>query len=313
MIDFIPKNEVDLLFDYIRTHWNKDHIFLKKIEVFNFQHNTEFDYYNFLSCKRDGKISAILGLIDINRSSNKQIWFALWHSISALDGYLLLNFVVNKIKPDFIGVLGISDIAKKIYKLKGFEIGVLSHYYISKPDSAFKLLNTHLLTIGSDDKYDLYNNLNLETVERLSCSKFAPLKESNYYLERYVNNPFYNYQFINIYNDNILKVILIGRAVCVNDYKIFHCVDCIGDLDKVNLKKSTQKFIIENNYDILEFLFFSSDNIKIDLFLKSDNEIIPTHFNPFVFKNINISLAYKSNNKFVRFFIGDSDQDRINT
>jgi len=313
MIDFVLKTEVDKLLSYIKNHWNKEHVFLKNIEVFNFQHNTEFDYFNFLSCRRDGEFTAILGLININRSSNKQIWFAIWHSIAALEGYLLLNFVVDKIKPNFIGVLGISDIAKKIYKLKGFEIGFLSHYYISKPDSAFKLLNTYFLSNESNDKYELQDSLNFETVESLSCFKFAPFKEPNYFIERYVNNPFYHYHFLHIYNDNVLKIILIGRAVCVNDYRIFHCVDCIGDIDNIHLKNSTQKFIIDNNYDVLEFLFFSSDNTKIDLFLKSNNEIIPTYFSPFVFKNIDIALAYKSNNKFVRFYIGDSDQDRINS
>jgi hypothetical protein len=313
MIAFVLKSELVELLTYIKNNWKKDHIFLSNIGVFNYQHNTEFDYFNFLCCKRKGKFTAILGLININRISNKQIWLALWHSISALDGFLLLNFVIEKLKPEFIGVLGITDVAKKIYKLKGFETGFLEHYYIAKPNSSFKVLNTYLINNDFNDKYDLHHNLNFEIVEHLSCYKFAPIKEPQYYFERYVNNPFYDYQFLSIYNDNVLKIILIGRVVFVNDYKIFHCVDCIGDIHEISLKNSIQKFLIDNNYDIFEFLFFSSNNTKIDLFLKSNNEIIPTYFSPFIFKNIHISLAYKSNNKLVRFYIGDSDQDRINS
>jgi hypothetical protein len=313
MIDFVLKNELVELLIYIKNNWKKDHIFLKNINVFNFQHNTEFDYFNFLCCKRDGELTAILGLININRFSNNQIWLALWHSKAALDGYLLLNFVIEKIKPDFIGVLGLSEVAKKIYKLKGFETGFLQHYYISKPETSFKLLNTYLVNNKANDRYDLLQNLDFEIVEHICCYKFAPIKQPQYYFERYVNNPFYHYQFLSIYNDNVLKIILIGRVICVNEHKIFHCVDCIGDIHKILLKNSIQKFLIDYNYDIFEFLFFSSDHTKIDMFLKSNNEIIPTYFSPYIFKNIQISLAYKSINKLVRFYIGDSDQDRLNT
>jgi hypothetical protein len=312
MIEFVSKSDLDKLFLYIKTYWNQEHIFLKNIEVFNFQHNTKYEYYNFLNCKRGGEITAILGLIDVNRNSNNQIWLALWHSISPLDGFLLLNYVVDKIKPDFVGVIGISDIAKKIYKLKGFNSGLLSHYYVCKPNSAFQLSNTDFLNTDFDNKYILCDDLNIEEVQDLNCSKFAPLKEPQYFFERFVNNPFYSYLFLKIFNDNILKVILIGRKVENKDYKIFHCVDCIGDLENINLKQIVQKFIIDYNYDIFEILFFSSQNMNIDLFKKSNDEVIPTYFNPFEFKNIDFSLAYKSINKNVRFFIGDSDQDRIN-
>ena len=312
MIDFILKKDINKLLSYIKIHWNKDHIFIKNIEVFKSQHDTQFDYYNFLSCTRNEEFTSILGVININKNSTNQIWLAIWHSLSGLDGYLLLNFILNKLKPDFVGVLGISSVAKKIYKLKDFEIGSLNHYYVSKPNSKLKLLNNKLINDNINDTYDLQECLKISTLQDLICDKYAPFKSPDYYVDRYQNNKFYNYKYLNIYNDKVLKIILVGRDVIVDDFKMFHCVDCIGDINNVKFRNLTQKFIIEKGYDIFELLFYSNDSINIDLFLKSNNEIIPSYFNPYVYKNINFDLAFKSTKKSVRFFIGDSDQDRPN-
>jgi hypothetical protein len=312
MIDFVLKKDLYKLLFYIKKYWNKNHIFLKDINVFNSQHNTNYSYYNFLSCARNDELTSIMGLININRDSNKQIWIALWHSISGLDGYLLLNYLLKNIKPDFIGVIGITKIAINIYKIKGFEINYLSHYYVSKPDTKLKLLNTNLIIKKTDEKFEVTKNINLDLINKLNTNTYAPFKEDAYYIERYKNNQFYDYKFLNIYNNDVIKIILIGRVVDVQNLKLFHCVDCIGELNNVKIKYIIQQFIIKFNFDVFELLFYSNSLNKIDLFLKSNNEIIPSYFNPFINQNKKIDIAYLSKHKNVRFFIGDSDQDRPN-
>ena len=45
----------------------------------------------------------------------------------------------------------------------------------------------------------------------------------------------------------------------------------------------------------------------------NQNDIVPNYFEPFVKKNINLLFAYKTpQNKKIRIFKGDGDQDRPN-
>jgi len=313
MIDFFKKKELDNLLSYIKNNWNQDHIFLKNIEVFEMQHNTIDDFYNFLYCKREDEYTAILGIININNNFNKQIWLALWHSVSGLDGYLLLNYIFNILKPEFIGVLGISELAKKIYKKKGFVIDKLSHYYVSNENSKLKVLNkSKLIDNKLNYNYILKFDFNNNEVSDLLNNKYYPIKDHLYYHKRFIDNKFYKYQFLHIYNESKVTLILIGRTVLIDNVKIFHCVDCIGELNNIKLKSILQKFTLDHNYDIFELLYFTNTFENIDLYKKTNDEIIPSYFSPYLDKNINFELAFYSNNKHVRFFIADSDQDRPN-
>ena len=96
-------------------------------------------------------------------------------------------------------------------------------------------------------------------------------------------------------------------------FKVFHVVDVVGDINKINLKSSIITFLKGEKIDLFEMMYYDSRSVEIDLNLKSKSKIIPTYFNPFENKNVKIELSYKSNKNLpVRFFLGDGDQDRPN-
>lgn len=315
MISILNKNDKNRLLDYIKNHWNSNHVFLRNFSVFEFQHNTDHDKYNFLIFDRNDSISAILGFITIKSNCLDQIWLALWHSNSGLDGFMLLKYIEKQINPNFIGVVGISDVAKKVYRSNKFKIGQMSHYYVSHPNGKSKVV---CKKIENTDLINKYKITRLDTLDDsvnsiISNSKYFPIKDFSYYKRRFDSNLFYKYDFLYVTKNNEILIVFIGRIVLIEDYKIFHCVDCIGDFAKIKLKKIIQDYLIANEIDIFEMLYFSSDEKSLDFYKKNDLlETIPTFFNPLEMKNINIDLAYKSNYDYVQFFIGDSDQDRPN-
>ena len=95
--------------------------------------------------------------------------------------------------------------------------------------------------------------------------------------------------------------------------KVFHVVDVVGDMKNIILKLPVFSFLKWEKIDLFEMMYYDSRSIDIDLNLKSEDEIIPTYFNPFENKNIKIELSYKSDKNLpVTFFLGDGDQDRPN-
>ena len=138
--------------------------------------------------------------------------------------------------------------------------------------------------------------------------EILPIKDKEYFNRRYVNHPVFEYLYL-----KIKSLIFIGRIVNYLNLRVFHVVDVVGDIKNITLKSIILTFLKREKIDLFEMMYYDSRLIDIDLNLKSEDEIIPTYFNPFKHKNIKIELSYKSDKNLpVRFFLGDGDQDRPN-
>ena len=137
-----------------------------------------------------------------------------------------------------------------------------------------------------------------------------PKKDKNYFIKRYLKHPIFKYYFLSILNGDVT---LIGRVIKYNGTNVFHVVDIIGDINGLKISKSITSFLKNENIDLIELMIFDSRGVETDLLKKNKKEIIPTYFNPFEYRNIKIEFSYKANGILpVRFFLGDSDQDRPN-
>ena len=83
-------------------------------------------------------------------------------------------------------------------------------------------------------------------------------------------------------------------------------------MDSILFKSALIQYMEDNKIDLIEMVMYDSVDPEIDMFLKSSEEVIPLYLSPFINKNIEIKVGYKSQSDRVRFFIGDSDQDRPN-
>lgn len=305
MIEEVDKDTKAELITFINNHWKTNHIFNRDVRVFNLQHKRNDNEYTFLISRNDeSQIDSILGYIETN-DSGKSFWLAIWKSISQTgSGLALLNYAIKK-KPEFIGSISISEQAKRLYKIFKWNLGVTNHFYLNLNDSnklrvykeTTEQAEYSILPKLKDDHIDWNQNL-------------LPRKDLRYYKKRYINHPYFDYILVEI---KTLKLIFIGRIIYYLNQKVFHVVDCIGDFHEKSISKHLHKFMIDNSIDLFELKYYDSLDISVDLFLKKNDEIIPTYFNPFLYENINIEVAYKADaNKRVRFFLGDSDQDRPN-
>ena len=302
MIEILKEIDKPQFFNFLNTYWKKDHIFTKSELLFDYQHKNN-NAYNFLITKMENKITSILGFIPSD-DKGKHLWLAIWKSKSekGIEGISLL-FNLIKRKPIFIGAVGITKIAKKLYKNLKWNSGELSHYYLSiNKKSKLRIF-----------PYKEPNENFLFTSEHKFCQNqdwSLPQKDIHYLNKRYLKHPFFKYYFLSILNNEIT---FIGRIIEYNSLKVFHVVDVLGDLNGKKISHSISSFLKKERFDLFEMMIYDSRGIETDLFTKNNLEIIPTYFSPFEYRNIKIELCFKKSKELpVRFFLGDSDQDRPN-
>lgn len=302
VIKVLEENEINQFLQFLETHWKKNHVFVRDSKIFDFQHKTEDKNYTFLISKgEDLKINSILGYIFTNNKKDS-IWLAIWKSKNnSGEGFRLLKKLNSLINPKFIGAIGISEDAQKIYKILGWELGSTRHYFLNL---TFTSLRRNKLT-KSQHKYKIVERIvNVE-----NNPKSAPFKDEFYYDKRFLNHP--SFKYVLVFLDS-LKLLFIGRDLNYLGVKVFRIVDVIGDMDGVKFKDPLLQFMLDKEIDLIEMNMFDTKNPEIDMFLKKDGEVIPLYLDPFVNDNIEVRLSYKSQNNHVRFFLGDADQDRPN-
>jgi hypothetical protein len=293
----------------------------------DFQHlNQNKKEYNFIIAinnetqEIDGIIGYIqLSLYDPKLEDNGDYWGAIWKvrtdvendDIKMLGLFLWGEILRNKNMKTF-GAIGISDIAKRFYKMTRFKMGVLNQYYILReqqtPYIAIIPINAKctISTANHIRKIELNENICIEPFYR-------PYKSITYMVNRYKNHPIYKYEFFLILD----KCLLVTRKITIDNQSILRIVDCLGSLEGLPdlyadfqsiLKSENAEYIDFMNYGIDESIFTNMGFQKLDV---KGEIIIPNYFEPFIQKNIEIEFVYKATYPYV-IFKGDADQDRPN-
>lgn len=304
---------------FIDEYWKKNHILSKNSNLFNFQHG-KGEKINWILAKNNKtkNIVGILGLISKNYfdkgyiSKNDDIWIAI---IMVAHKFLppkglgteMIRYFTNYYKPNSIAALGINLKVSKLYKKLGLNIKYLNHYYYQLDKS--KKLSNNL-------DYKIINEKNLNNLVKF---KFFDqrLKNLNYFKNRYLFHPTYKYYFISFNKNETIHNFIILRKIKRNNITRLRIIDVASIKNlKILSKKLLNNLTLINKADYIDFLNYGINNNLLERMgfkLKEKNKIIPNHFEPFINKNVNILIAYKSSlNKF-RVFKGDSDLDRPST
>lgn len=323
-IRFARLDEAYKIMSFIKKHWNKNHVFAHSKKALDFQYLDKHNQrYNIVLGIENNTIQSILGFTllsqyDNNIKTNKDLWFGIWRSVKPAFGIVLIKFLLETLNPKSIGNAGLSKHGIKYYKLFSYDkVEPLKHFYIkNNSKNIFYIANFHNSPITHNMKNNnfTYKLLKIDEFERSNIKFiFIPYKSKQYFINRYYKNPFYKYQFLGIFEKSVLKCIFVIREISICNSKCVRIVDFIGNFTE-NIYSLFQEFLIQNDYEYIDFLCYVNDFSKITNmgFIEKNEEIITNYFEPFIKENQDIYFAYKCKNKNYAFFKGDSDQDRIN-
>ncbi len=331
------EGDISLLLDFLKKHWQLDHVFVKSIELMRFQHyNPIKNEYNFIlgiNTQTD-EIDGLIGLIPLSQydpelAKYNETWGGIWKVRSDVKnseiGMLGLLLFEEFHKYTSHGSLGMSKIATKLHAIMKYSICILNQYYLLNsecknfkiaiiPDK-FKKINNSVVT--SDYTIVRINNIT-DVPDSAIDGVYYPKKSLTYLKNRFQLHPVYNYKFWGISDKNtLLKTILVTRAIEINDSKVIRIVDVFGPLEGLGslksrllelLKEESAEYIDIMNYGVSPLVF---EKLGFDHLDVNGEIIIPNYFEPFIQQNIVIQCAYKAPYNYV-MFKGDSDQDRPN-
>ncbi len=326
-IEFLKRKDINSFFFFINDNWKKNYIFIKDKIFFDWQfYNSKENIYNFIIAKHDKKIVGCLGFI-LNNNYSKAfkkkdyLWLVNWYVIDKYKhlSLKLLQFLLKKKQYHFIGTIGCTKRTKKILKALRFETGTLIHvacqndlkkkFYLSK----FKKNKSKIVT-KKTMKIKKINRLEIKSFFRFL--KPFNFKNEEYFLKRYFDHPSYRYIAFGLYENNLHLGFFICRECKFKNSKALKIIDYHGNrLNLSNFFSNFKKILATKNYEFVDFYFYSKKNFyNYKNYLLKKNEVVPNYFEPFIKKNVKITFAFHTHDKFYNpyFVRGDCDQDRPN-
>ena len=320
--------DIPALMVFIGEHWRQDHILARERRVLDWYYGCP-QGCNFLLARRDGEIFAVLGFIDVDhlnakRSVNSELWLALWKvrddaGVPAL-GLRLIMELKKRYPQRPIAVLGLSEAARKIYRLLGYEVKTLDQLFIHNRN-----LHKHRLLRGTLPDYRCPPFAG--SVEPVSHKErlFADANQiedcrgrsASYFIHRYLDNPFSNYQLYRIFLEGQIAY-AVGRVMSANGGRTLRLVDLYGQLPLLGAALVWfERYLQQQELEFMDLYLYSEQNSLLQEcgFINragcADDVVVPNYFQPFVALNIDLQCAME--NGFTGpVFKADGDQERPN-
>lgn len=325
------KKDIRPIMSFIKKNWDKNHILGNNYNFFCYEY-LEKRQVNFLLALNslNKKIEAIQGFIAYDKS-NKHICGSITCVGNKVKkpylGIQTMIKMLNHIKPKTYCGIGTNEktMVPLVKKILNRHVGTMDHYYILNTN--YKGYNIANISKSFKNK-TLYNSKNqlklfkIKNFQKLNEEfnfdvkyKNLPFKSKKYIKKRYFEHPIYQYICYGLFNyEKLCKSFLITREVKLKNRKILRIIDYRGNIKYLgDIKESLLKLINDNKYEYIDLLcsgiphkIINSSGFKFKS--NKDKNIIPTYFDPFIKKNINI--WYEKSDKKLVLFKGDADSDR---
>ncbi|MBE7177981.1 MAG: hypothetical protein INR69_16370 [Mucilaginibacter polytrichastri] len=328
--------DIEKVKHFIHTHWKEDHILSKNAAIMDFQHfEKDTQTYNYVIAinPQTQEVDGLMGFIptwhfDRHLKDEKDYWGAIWKVRTdttnpeiKLLGLDLFESFQRITGARTYGAIGVSSVAKKIYRALGYKTGRLNHYYILNDhirEFRVAIIKSRIAgkPLDSADNADMRLVDVLSGNEKIACI-YKPQKTLGYILNRYQRHPVYKYYYLKVFAGDELVLIFVIRVISVHGVRIVRIVDLLGDFTiGLNFYPAIQNILTMLDAEYIDFVHFgmAEDVISAMGFTPLEYEsgnIIPTYFEPFEQRNVIIEFAYKSGDPYF-IFKGDSDQDRPN-
>jgi hypothetical protein len=322
---FLKKKEISKFLKIVKLNYKKNHVLGRSKKIISF-------YYNFRNKKKlsligqfeNKNLLSVLGVIPYKNwddSLDKDYFIAFWvkQKGGVVNSLPLINFIFNKIKPNFLASTGINlQTSGKVFK-KFNDIHIFENYFIKNEIFKEKISKNLKNKIDNKNKKQLDLIVSNKLIKSFNImSNDRPRKSMKYFDNKYLKNPFYKYLVFNFFEKKNLKFFFICREIKLEKFntKIIRIVDFFGNFKKnYSVYKAIKNYLKKGKYEYIDFLSTGiGDKLKnIGFTKKNKNHFIPDLFEPYLSKQIeNNYCILKSNYKKNILVKGDGDLDRPN-
>lgn len=331
-------SEISEIMDFIGTEWTAGHILSQSRELFLWQYaQQENRDLNFLLARDSKKIVGILGFTLNSQYCESAItndikWLSMWKVTSQAEkgtGLRLLNFAESNFPSFGTGTVGCNLRALEIYKSLGYLTGELEHFYYPNRNYYFDdssiynfasqgVLNSETagleLCIKAVEEDIILEKLNLHLKKSPEVERFKP---SKYFVNRYLNNPFYKYQYRLIFDSNQNELgFIIFRVSQTPKGNVLRVLELVMYEKRTNVGSVLEKLLHLNNCQYADFFtqILYGDSTCENGFIRVENSMnLPNLFEPLRIEKSKLYFALKLNQEIpIQITRGDCDQDRPN-
>ena len=311
--------ESERIIDFLNREWGRKQILSDK-KYFSYYYVVD-EELNFVIATKHDDIVAACGFV---RASGTDVWGSHLFVKKGENPFLVLR-IIEFFEEEGLNLFGVGIVknTQGLYRVFGYEVGKLIHYY--------KLFDRNEYKIATVDEKQVYSNfsneyqvIKLDSGEALQnkidpsiFNDQRPQKSFEYVIRRYYNFPYSEYKYsvwaIQV-ADNYFPTIFVTREQAVSGAKVLRIVDIIGSEDVLN---GIGQFFEEqgriNGYEYIDcWCCGIKDSIMLNLgFICNETNLIPDRLEPLQKCNDEI-YYYNCNVLGFRAFKADGDMDRPN-
>ncbi len=339
-IVFAKKSDGDGILSFLDAHWQTGHVFTKDPGLFSWQHGLPgTDELSFVLGREEGggEILGILGYVPVSRydpaCTTGDFTLATWKvrddcNVNGL-GLFLFKALTKRMKPDFVGVAGLSEMVVPIYRALRFETGQMSQHVFFNRTLKDSTLACGVSSTAMPDFFDAgtqFRNVNklsaisagvaaeIETIVDLS----QPKRRLAYILGRYGDHPVYHYALSLIEGG----ACFVWRKISTERGNCLRVVDYFGDATALASTGAALQSLLESEEaDYIDIVHTGLDTNALTsagFVERRDVEglVVPHYFEPFEQRNVDLDYAMrvfdKSDTTPPVLLRGFTDQDRPN-
>lgn len=328
------KDRADIL-AFLQEHWRRDHVFVRRPELMDWQHRAPDGRLNFVLARGEGEIAALLGFIPTQHYDpdvDADVFLAIWKVRDDLSGtglgLQLLQALRRHLRPSTIAAIGLSEMVLPIYRALRYTVGQLDHHVLFNPDvETFRIAQGVLAPVPAPALGDAEVEADVafvawqEAVDLPSLTEvFAhsrPRKSVTYVQARYVDHPEYSYRVEVMTDAGRPRGIIVWRKVEADGTAVLRIVDVIGD-DEIlgasrelllqRLRDEGAEYIDVYHHGLSEAALSRAGFLDRH---RHPQLVVPCYFEPLVRQNVELDFAVRSDaTENLRFLRGDADQDR---
>lgn len=318
--------DIPRIMQFIDEHWKKGHILARDRAFFEWQF-VDGDKVNvFLGI--DDASETIYGIhcvIVYSQSPNPDISGSIWKTIKSNNpvlGMELSSYAFEQLHARYSCSAGLSKKAVRIWKMMDRCIVSMDHYYRLADRDEYQIAKIESKQIPEVEETG-YEIAGIDSIEEMKhiisereLANHILSKDYAYIQKRYFDHPVYQYDIWKILNPNGMShSILITREESVQNRKICKIIDFYGKLSDLGqitvaldwlMKEREYEFIDVYSFGVPVKLYEQAGFVRCE---RDSKNIIPNYFHPFEQKNVDLEMINPMI-EGLRFFRGDSDQDR---
>jgi len=317
---------------FLDRHWQRDHVFVRRPALLDWQHGEPGGGLNLVLARAGGDLAALLGYVPARHFDpalpEQDVLLAIWKvrdDVAAPGlGLALLQALRGRLRPRFLGAVGLSAEVVPIYRALGFTVGRMDHHVLfAAGRRSFAIASGVPAIPPASPPADPAEVADLAPgeLDALPAALFAtvPARSPAYLAARYADHPVYRYRFSALRRAGRTGALLVWRAVAARGGRALRVVDLVGDDALLAASEpGLQRLLAREGAEYLDVVAHGLSPAALAAAGFVDRRahpglVVPGHFEPFAPRNVDLDLAYRCAGPApVRLLRGDGDQDRPN-